>query len=93
MSRYLQKWEKTILRPRSIIGVTKVITYYGHKYECSFQAATTIAWIMINNQFQRDILKLGLSSAIQKWDKKKERKTYLRCRIRVLKVCQRILGI
>lgn len=91
-NRYLRRWEHAIERPRSLIRVVPVIAYYSHYYESAGQAATTIAWIMVNNQFQRDLKKFGAVATNQKWDSKKERKIYLRCRIRVMKICDRMLG-
>lgn len=87
-NRYLRYWDHPIERASKQYKVKPCIVILGKYYSDAGQAATTLAWIVINNLFQKQRKKIPPYSC---WNKMQERRIYLKARRRVLPICERIL--
>jgi hypothetical protein len=84
--QYGVKWAHR-QRPRTIVGVVPVIAIYNKKYRTAGQAATTIAWLIVNNVSAR------FCPANKDWKQDRIDDLYVRARRRVLPICKRLLRI
>jgi hypothetical protein len=81
--QYGVKWS-TRQRPREMVGVVPVITVYDKNYRNAGQAATTIAWLIVNNVASRFTDRRAITQ--DKIDA-----LYAKARRRVLPICKKIL--